>query len=155
MVKPKDHRKPKRNPREESLRGTPFTDPGERDRALREIRLDVWREWAAAQVVEELRTKKEFDFMQQEWEAGLVCVFGGKESQEIYRIFSPGRGLRLELKQQTVESLGEGKADFLSAVVRSGIEGYGSLFLKMKRMIGSESGSSELVSSIKDTQESS
>lgn len=148
MPKLKNHRTPKKNAQDEILRGTPFGSTDEREQELNGIRLDVWRQLARAQVLDELLTKKEFAFLREEWEAGLVCVFGGREAQEIYRIFSLGRGLRLELKQETVESLGEDRAEFLSAVVRSGVEGYGSLFLKMKGMLGSGS-SAEVFATLK------
>jgi hypothetical protein len=57
------------------------------------------------------------------------------EKEDIYKIFSDGRGMKIQLNQEFVRSLGPGEVPFLEGVVRAGIEGWGSLYMQQRGLI--------------------
>lgn len=137
MAKPKDDLTPKKNPTEERLRATPFASVAELEKEQRAVRLAVWRELAEARATHELLTKPENSFVLEEFKAGLTAVLGSRGRERIYRIFSDGPGLTLELNQDFTATLGDREAGFLEGIVRAGIEGYGRLYMQIKRLLHS------------------
>ena len=73
--------------------------------------------------------------MKEEWKAGLICYFSREQQENIYKIFSDGRGLKIQLNKEFTTTLGEHEAHFLEGVIRAGIEGYGSLYMKSKSLL--------------------
>jgi hypothetical protein len=135
MPKAPDNKRPRKNQTEEKLRATPFGGVDEHDSEEKAIRLSVWRRFTEAKVVEELLTKPEFQNVRDELQAGLSCVLNGNPKDNIYRIFSEGRGMRLELNKKFAESLGEHQIPFFEGVVRAGIEGYGVVYMQVKGLL--------------------
>ncbi len=135
MPKAPDNKRPRKNQTEEKLRATPFGGVDEHDSEEKAIRLSVWRRFTEAKVVEELLTKPEFQNVRDELQAGLSCVLNGNPKDNIYRIFSEGRGMRLELNKKFAESLGEHQIPFFEGVVRAGIEGYGVIYMQVKGLL--------------------
>jgi len=143
MPKTPDNMTRKKNPTEERLRATPFDSVAELDAEAKAIRLTVWRKFAAAQVVNELLTKPENNFIVEEWKAGLIAFYGPGSKERLFKIYSEGRGLRLELNKEFTQSLGDHEIRFLEGLVRAGIEGYGFLYMRAKNMINDVDGSSD------------
>lgn len=135
MPKASDNTTPKRNATEERLRATPFDSVTELDAEANAIRLSVWRQFTRAQVINELLTKTENSFIVEEWKAGLITFYGSDNREKIFRIYSEGRGLKLELNKEYTKSLGEHEVRLVEGVIRAGIEGYGSLYLKSKSLL--------------------
>ncbi len=135
MARPKDERTPKRNPTEERLRATPFTSTADLDAEQQAVRLVVWRELAQARATHELLTKPENAFILEEFRAGLTAVVGDRGKDRIYRIFSEGVGLTLELNKDFTKTLGDRETGFMEGIVRAGIEGYGRLYMQAKRLL--------------------
>lgn len=135
MGRAANHTKPKKNPTEERLRATPFETVAELDDEQNAIRLSVLRKFSAAQVINELLTKKENDFIVDEWRAGLVAFYGTGPKERIYKIFSEGRGLKLELNKEYTKTLGDQEIKFVECALRAGIEGYGSLYMNSKSLM--------------------
>jgi hypothetical protein len=145
MARPKDDLRPKRNPTEERLRATPFATVAELDAEQQAVRRAVWREIAQARATHELLTKPENAFILEEFKAGLTAVLGSRGKERIYRIFSDGVGLTLELNQEFTKSLGEREAGFVEGVIRAGIEGYGRLYMQAKRLLATPGSAAEPV----------
>ena len=135
MSRSPNHKAPKKNPTEEKLRATPFEHVSDLDMEARAIRLAVWRKFTEARVINELLTKPEHSFVIEEWKAGLVAFYGVDSKEKIFKIFSEGRGLKLELNKEFTKSLGDHEIKFVEGVVRAGIEGYGALYMRAKALI--------------------
>lgn len=136
MPRPSNNKLPKKNVTEERLRATPFESVEELEREQESIRLSVWKRFTEAQMIDELLTKSESSFLREEWAAGLSCFLGGGGSREnIYRIFSEGKGLKLQINPDFTKGLGKAEVEFLEGVVRAGIEGYGVLYMRTKGLI--------------------
>lgn len=135
MSRAADNKTPKKNRTEERLRATPFDTVEEMDKEADAIRLAVWRRFTEGQIIDELLSKPESKFLTEEWKAGLVCFFGQDSKNSIYKIFSEGRGLKLQLNPEFTKSLADHEIAFLEGVVRAGIEGYGALYMRAKSLI--------------------
>ena len=135
MSKPPNNIKPKKNATEERLRATPFKGVDSIDTEESSIRLSVWRRFTEAKVVEELLTKPEFKHVGEELKAGLSCSLNGNPKDQIYKVFSEGKGMKLEVNKKFAESLGDHQVRFFQGVVQAGIEGYGSLYMQMKGLL--------------------
>jgi hypothetical protein len=136
MPKASDNTTPKKNTTEERLRATPFDNVSELDAEAKAIRLSVWRQFTQAQVINELLTKPENSFIVEEWKAGLIAFYGAHARERIFKIFSEGRGLKLELNKEYTQSLGDQEVRLIEGVIRASIEGYGSLYLRAKSLLG-------------------
>jgi len=149
MPKAPDNMTPKKNPTEERLRATPFESVSELAAEAKAIRLTIWRRFAGAQVINELLTKPENAFIIDEWKAGLVAVYGPGSKERLFKIYSEGRGLKLELNKEFTQSLGDQEIRFLEGLVRAGIEGYGVLYMRSKNLINDgESGPDSMKGSV-------
>ena len=126
---------PKKNRTEERLRATPFTSVEKMTVEEEAIRLSVWRRFTEAKIISELLTKTDFQHVLEELKAGLCCSIHTDDQEQIYKIFSEGRGLKLELNKKFAESLGEHQIPFFQGALQAGIEGYGSLFFQAKGLI--------------------
>ncbi len=135
MPKAPNNRTPKKNSTEERLRATPFEVVDKLDSEEKAIRLSVWRRFRESKVVEELLTKPEFTHVVEELKAGLSCSLNGSPKDNIYKISSEGRGMKLEVNRKFAESLGEHQIRFFQGVVQAGIEGYGSLYMQVKGLL--------------------
>lgn len=135
MPKISNNKVPKRNGTEERLRATPFQSVEELDNETASIRLAVWRRITEGKIIDELLSKPECKYLLEEWKAGLLCFFGNDTKSSIYRIYSEGQGLRLQLNKEFAKSLADHEINFLEGVVRAGIEGYGALYLRSKSII--------------------
>ncbi|HXH74052.1 MAG TPA: hypothetical protein VNJ08_03760 [Bacteriovoracaceae bacterium] len=127
----------KKNSTEERLRATPFDSVEELDTETASIRLAVWRRVTEGKIIDELLSKPESKYLLDEWKAGLLCFFGNDSKNSIYRIYSEGQGLKLQLNKEFAKSLAEHEVTFLEGVVRAGIEGYGALYMRSKSIIQS------------------
>lgn len=135
MPKKVDNKSPKKNGTEERLRATPFQSVEELDGETSNIRLAVWRRITEGKIIDELLSKPESKYLLDEWKAGLLCFFGNDSKNSIYKIYSEGQGLKLQLNKDFTKSLSDQEVTFLEGVVRAGIEGYGALYLRSKSMI--------------------
>jgi hypothetical protein len=136
MPRSPNNLRPKKNPSEEKLRATPFSSVAELDAEARSIRLSVWRKFNEAQVIHELLSKPENEFILEEWRNGLDArIDDGDPSTRMFRIYSDGQGLKLELNKSFTATLGDHEARFFEGVVRAGIEGFGSLYMRAKSII--------------------
>ena len=135
MPKMSNNKAPKKNGTEERLRATPFNSVEELDSETASIRLAVWRRITEGKVIDELLSKPECKYLIDEWKAGLLCFFGNDSKNSIYKIYSDGQGLRLQLNKEFAKSLADHEVTFLEGVVRAGIEGYGALYLRSKSII--------------------
>ena len=135
MARTPDNMTPKRNATEERLRATPFGDPKELSLEEKSIRLAVWRRFTESKIIDELLTKPEFKHVLEELNAGLSCSLRGDPRDDIYKIFSDGRGMKLEVNKKLADSLGEHQAEFFQGVVQAGIEGYGSIYMQVKGLL--------------------
>jgi hypothetical protein len=135
MPKLSNNKAPKKNGTEERLRATPFDSVEELDGETASIRLAVWRRITEGKIIDELLSKPECKYLLDEWKAGLLCFFGNDSKNSIYKIYSEGQGLKLQLNKDFAKSLAEHEVTFLEGVVRAGIEGYGALYLRSKSII--------------------
>lgn len=136
MPRSPNNLRPKVNVSEEKLRATPFSSVAELDAEAKAIRLSVWRSFTEAQVIHELLTKPENAFVHEEWRRGLQATFDSRDAAtRMYRIFSEGKGLTLEINKEFTMALGEQEVKFFEGVVRAGIEGFGALYLRSKGLI--------------------
>ncbi len=134
MPKAANNKSPRRNATEEKLRATPFESVDELEKEAKTIRLMVWRKFQEARVIDELVTKPDNAFIVEEWRAGLNCYYG-TSTNNIYKIFSEGRGLKLEINKDFTKTLGDLEVKFLEGIVRAGIEAYGTIYLKTKSLL--------------------
>lgn len=141
MPKAPNNRTPKRNSTEEKLRATPFSEVTDLDTEENAIRMSVWKRFTEAKVVEELMTKAEFSHVTEELKAGLSCSLNGGTKDQIYKIFSEGKGMKLEVNKKFADSMGEHQVKFFQGVVQAGIEGYGALYLQVKGLLNRQSSS--------------
>ena len=135
MPRTANSRTPKKNRTEERLRATPFEGVEVLDAEEEAIRLSVWRRFTEARVVEDLLTKPEFQHVTEELKAGLSCSLQGGSKDHVYKIFSEGKGMKLEVNKKFAESLGESQARFFQGVVQAGIEGYGAIYMQVKGLL--------------------
>ena len=135
MPRAPNNRAPRKNATEEKLRATPFDGVESLDAEENAIRLDVWRRLTESKVVEELLTKPEFNHVVEELKAGLSCALQGSGKDQMYKISSEGRGLKLEVNKKFADSLGDHQIRFFQGVVQAGIEGYGALYMQVKGLL--------------------
>lgn len=143
MPKASDNTTPKKNTTEERLRATPFENVSELDAEANAIRKSVWRQFTRAQVINELLTKSENAFIVEEWKAGLIAIHGTANRERIFKIYSEGRGLKLELNKEYTQTLGEQEVRLIEGVIRASIEGYGFLYMRAKNLIDDPDGHSD------------
>ncbi|MGE4233073.1 MAG: hypothetical protein AB7F43_07070 [Bacteriovoracia bacterium] len=148
MPRASNNKSPKRNPTEERLRATPFESTNEMGQEETAIRKEVWEQLTRARVIDELLTKPEFSFVLDEWKSGLICFYGegGGQKGTVYRIFSEGRGMKLELNEAFIKTLGDKDIKFLESSLRAGIEGWGTLYNRFKSLLNNLSGEQPQVS---------
>ena len=130
-----DNKSEKKNRQQEKLRATPFDSVDELAREQKAIRLAEWRRLEKAKIIDELITKKDYAFIVDEWRSGLECFLSDDSDERLYKIFSEGRGLKVNLNKNLAESMGDSKSDFLASIVKGGIEGYGALFWRSKGVL--------------------
>lgn len=135
MPRAADHKSPKKNTTQERLRATPFEDTHQLDQEEATIRKEIWRRLTESRVIDELLTKPEFKHVLEEWKAGLACNYGNDAKNNIYRIFSEGRGLTLQLNREFTKSLGDNELKLLEGVIRAGVTGYGTVYYNAKSLI--------------------
>lgn len=135
MPKPRNNMKPRKNATEERLRATPFNEVETMDLEESTIRLSVWRKFTESKIIEELLTKPEFSHVKEELKAGLSCSLHGSRKDQVYRIFSDGKGMKLEVNKKFAEALGDHQIKFFQGVVQAGIEGYGTVYMQMKGLL--------------------
>lgn len=135
MPRAKNNKVPKKNATEERLRATPFDSVDTLDAEEKAIRLEAWRRMTSAKVFDELMTKPEMSKVSEELKAGLSCSLHGSSKDQVYRIYSEGVGMKLEVNKKFAESLGDHQVRFFQGVVQAGIEGYGSLLLQVKGLL--------------------
>jgi hypothetical protein len=135
MPKARDNIKPRKNTTEERLRATPFSEVSHLDQEEAAIRLAAWQRMTEARVVAELLTKPEFKHVKEELNEGLTCGLGSHAKDRIYRIFSEGLGMKLELNDKFVKSLGKSQVPFFQGAVQAGIEGWGALYWQAKGIL--------------------
>lgn len=136
MPKALNNTKPRKNTTEESLRATPFTEISRLDEEEAAIRLATWQRLTEAKIFAELLTKPEFKHIKDELQEGLTCGLGGSAAKDrIYRIFSEGLGIQLELNDKFVKSLGKSQVSFFQGAVQAGIAGWGSLYWQAKGLL--------------------
>ncbi len=146
MPKAPDNTKPRKNTTEERLRATPFTEVSRLDEEEAAIRLDTWKRMTEAKIFSELLTKPEFKHVKDELTEGLTCGMSGAAAKDrIYRIFSEGLGMKLELNDKFVKSLGKAQIPFFQGAVQAGIEGWGSLYWQAKGLLPRNSSEKESV----------
>ena len=132
MPKTNDQLKPKKHTTDERLRATPFSNAEDLDKATKSIRQNVWERLTESKIINELLTKPEFKHILEEFKSGLICSQQDNPKEEIYKVFSEGKGLRLELNKNFTKAFGECEAKFIQGVVQSGVEGYGNLYFQVK-----------------------
>ncbi len=140
MPKLANNKGQRKNRTEERLRATPFDSVEDLDREEESLRLVVWRRITEGRIIDELLSKPESKYLVDEWKAGLLCFFGSDTKNSIYKIYSEGQGLKLQLNKEFAKTLGEHEVTFLEGIVRAGIEGYGSLYMKSKSLISNPEG---------------
>jgi hypothetical protein len=126
---------PKKNSTEEKLRATPFSAVDALDLEENAIRLSVWRRFTESKVFEELLTKPEFRHILEELKAGLSCSMNSNLDKDLFRIYSDGRGLRLEVNDKMAASMGEHQRHIFHGLIQTGIEGYGALHMQAKGVV--------------------
>ena len=107
MPKQVNNKSPKKNGTEERLRATPFVSVEELDGETASIRLAVWRRITEGKIIDELLSKPESKYLIDEWKAGLLCFFGNDSKNSIYKIYSEGQGLKLQLNKDFTKSLSD------------------------------------------------
>jgi len=135
MPKQRDNTKPRKNATEERLRGTPFKEITELESAEAAVRLDTWQRMTGNKVFSELLTKPEFNGVKEELKAGLSCGLNIGSKDRIYKIFSEGIGMNLELNETYIKSLGKHQISLVQGAIQAGIEGWGGLFWQAKGML--------------------
>lgn len=136
MRKHRDTTKPLKNRTEERLRATPFTDTKTMEEERQRIKYQTWKRLAEAQAFAELLTKEDFALVREEIEAGLLCkVEGASDKNKLFRIYSKGTGLLLDLNENYVKKLGENQVPFLKGTIQAGIEGWGNMFWRTKGLL--------------------
>ena len=147
MARRINNRTPKKNATEEKLRATPFRNVDILEAEQNSIRLSAWRRLTESKVVEELLTKPEFEHIKEELKAGLCCFLKGESKGQVYKIFSNGKGMQLEVNKKFAEGLGEHQVRFFQGVVQAGIEGYGALYMQVKGLLNRPDVSSDKLNS--------
>ncbi len=137
MPKISNNKVRKKNGTEERLRATPFSSVEDLDKETDTIRLAVWRRITEGKIVDELLSKPECKYLLDEWKAGLLCFFGSDSKNSIYKLYSEGQGLKLQLNKDFAKSLADHEVTFLEGVVRAGIEGYGALYMRSRSLMPS------------------
>lgn len=135
MPKVQNNRVRKKNSTDEKLRASPFSEVSQLDDEEKAIRLLVWKRFTEAKIVDELLTKPEFSHVTEELKAGLSCVYKGNAKDQIYKIFSEGQGLKLELNKTFAESMGTDEIKFFQGAVQAGIEGFGAIYFQVKGLL--------------------
>ncbi len=135
MPKHPNNVSPKKNRTEERLRATPFETTTELDQEKKAIRLAVWRRFTEAQMINELLTKPDNAFIVEELQAGLLATTESRPMERIFRVFSDGRGIKLELNKEYTRALGDQEIRFVESAVRAGIQGFGYLYLQVKGLV--------------------
>ena len=67
--------------------------------------------------------------------AACACAIQGSGKDQMYKISSEGRGLKLEVNKKFADSLGDHQVRFFQGVVQAGIEGYGALYMQVKGLL--------------------
>ena len=136
MPKAADNTKPRKNATEERLRATPFDEITKLDTEENALRLSTWQRMTEVRIFSELLTKPEFQHVRDELRAGLTCGMGGSAQKDrIYKIFSEGLGMKLELNEKFIKSLGDHQITLLQGAVQAGIAGWGSLYWQAKGLL--------------------
>lgn len=138
MSRTPNNLRPRKNPTEERLRATPFKSVAELEAEAEAIRLNVWRRFDEARVIHELLTKPQYKFVLDEWQHGLEAIFDHPVATKMYRIYSDGKGIKLCLNKDFTATLGDHEVRFFEGVVRAGIEGFGTLYMSSKGLLGAE-----------------
>lgn len=135
MPKAPNNTRPRKNSTEERLRATPFEEISKLEAEENQLRLSTWQRMTEVRIFSELLTKEEFKHVREELKAGLSCGMNGSTKDKIYRIFSEGLGMKLELNETFVKSLGDHQISIFQGAIQAGIQGWGALYWQAKGLL--------------------
>lgn len=101
----------------QKLEGLPFDTATARKKASDELRYKMWERLENARLFNELAQKPEYQFVLDEFRAGLACNYGDKTSY-LVKVFSEGVGVKIDINKDLVNDIPTSKT-FVETLIRS------------------------------------
>lgn len=101
----------------QKLEGLPFDTATARKKASDELRYKMWERLENARLFNELAQKPEYQFVLEEFRAGLSCNYGDKTSY-LVKVFSEGVGVKIDINKELVNDIPTSKT-FVETLIRS------------------------------------
>lgn len=130
----------------ERLRNTPFDKADDLKKASHEIRVKTWEQLERARIFEELLKKPEYDFIQEEFKAGLKCKYGN-EKGHLVKVYSEGKGVEVDINKDLTKDIPQGSA-FVETLIRSLGETFSKSYYQSKGIMPIEMSADELLRAI-------
>lgn len=127
-------KKTDQNETRQKLEGLPFKSATDLKQAQDALRFAVWKRLEQAKIISELTTKPEYAFWRKEFESGLACLNGEKINGQLFRVFSDGPGIKVQINQGLVDTM-ETRTAVIEALVKSLSESFSNTYYKAKGIL--------------------
>lgn len=130
-----------------NLKGTPFHKAEDLKKARQEIQHKVWEQVERARYFDEIIQKPEYQFIKDEFKAGLKCKYG--DSQEhLVKVYSEGTGIEIDINPELAHEAVQSGA-FVESLIRSAGDTFSKSVYKAKGILPNELAFDEIVDAMR------
>lgn len=112
----------------------PFSRASEQKKASDKIRYKLWERLECARIFRELLDKPEFQFLREEFSAGVVVGYQGQPDY-LARIYSDGIGIKVDMNKDLLEELPTSSHAMLEVFIRSMSESFSKSYYQMNGIL--------------------
>lgn len=131
-----------KNVTQEKLAGLPFKSARQWKEAQEAVLMQVWRRMEEAKVINELVKRGEFSFWSEEFEEGLVCGYGEKSDVNLVRVFSSGKGIKIQINRSLADAAPSAE-HVLGALVKAMSESFAATYYRAKGILAASEAQAE------------
>lgn len=116
----------------------PFKSAAEMKDAQEQVRYYIWRRMEEAKLMHEFVNREEYAFWREEFKEGLVCAYGEKSDLNLVRVYSEGRGIKIDINRSLAE-VAPSSETVLGALVDAMSRSFASTYYHAKGILRSSS----------------
>lgn len=109
----------------------PFSRASEQKKASDKIRYKLWERLEYARIFRELLDKPEFQFLKEEFMAGVVVGYQGQPDDYLAKIYSDGLGIKVVMNKNLLEEMPASSHAMLEVFIRSMSDSFSKSYYQM------------------------
>lgn len=113
---------------------SPFKSVGEMNKVSEELRMDLWKRFENARIVDELMNTNQFANAKKELAAGVSCQYG--EADELVRAYSDGVGIKITLNKGIFSEVKE--PEEAESIIRAVADTFSKSYYEIKGLAPSQ-----------------